>query len=74
MRQKRKSEQSPSERVVRNIQRKTRKQYGAEEKIRIVLDGLRGEGSIAELCRQEGISQGLYYKWSKDFLEAALKT
>ncbi|MDQ7018425.1 MAG: IS3 family transposase [Robiginitomaculum sp.] len=73
MRQKRKSEQSPSERVVRNIQRKTRKQYGAEEKIRIVLDGLRGEDSIAELCRQEGISQGLYYKWSKDFLEAGKK-
>ena len=73
MRQKRKTEQSPSERIVRNIQRKTRKQYGAEEKIRIVLDGLRGEGSIAELCRQEGISQGLYYKWSKDFLEAGKK-
>jgi transposase len=73
MRQKRTSEQSPSERVVRNIQRKTRKQYGAEEKIRIVLDGLRGEDSIAELCRQEGISQGLYYKWSKDFLEAGKK-
>ena len=73
MRQKRSSEQSPSERVVRNIQRKTRKQYGAEEKIRIVLDGLRGEDSIAELCRQEGISQGLYYKWSKGFLEAGKK-
>ncbi|PHR57772.1 MAG: hypothetical protein COA47_11390 [Robiginitomaculum sp.] len=58
MRQKRSSEQSPSERVVQNIQRKTRKQYGAEEKIRIVLDGLRGEDRIAELCRQEGISQG----------------
>jgi len=73
MRQKRKSEQSASERVVRTIQRKTRKQYGAEEKIRIVLDGLRGEDSIAELCRREGISQGLYYKWSKDFLEAGKK-
>ena len=73
MRQKRKSEQSPWERIVRNIQRKTRKQYGAEEKIRIVLDGLRGEDSIAELCRHEGISQGLYYKWSKDFLEAGKK-
>jgi len=51
----------------------TRKRYSAEEKIRIVLDGLRGEESIAELCRQEGIAQGLYYKWSKDFLEAGKK-
>jgi transposase len=48
----------------------TRKQYFAEEKIRIVLDGLRGEDSIAELCRREGIAQGVYYKWSKDFMEA----
>ena len=46
------------------------KQYSSEEKIRIVLDGLRGEDSIAELCRREGISQGVYYKWSKDFMEA----
>ncbi len=50
-----------------------RKQYSAEEKIRIVLDGLRGEASIAELCRQEGIAQSLYYKWSKDFMEAGKK-
>ena len=56
--------------VVKDIRRATRKQYGAEEKIRIVLEGLRGEDSIAELCRREGIAQGVYYKWSKDFLEA----
>jgi transposase len=55
---------------VRNIQRKTRKKYSAEEKIRIVLDGLRGESTVAELCRREGINQNLYYKWSKEFLEA----
>ena len=64
---------SKSERLVRDIKRKTRKQYGAEEKVRIVLDGLRGEDSIAELCRREGIAQSLYYKWSKDFLEAGKK-
>jgi len=61
---------SASEKIVKDIQRATRKQYSAEEKIRIVLDGLRGEDSIAELCRREGISQGVYYKWSKDFMEA----
>jgi transposase len=61
---------SPSERLVKNIRRATRKQYSAEEKIRIVLDGLRGESSIAELCRREGIAEGLYYSWSKEFLEA----
>ena len=59
-----------SEATVRNIRRKTRKKYSAEEKIRIVLDGLRGETTIAELCRKEGINQNLYYKWSKEFLEA----
>ena len=59
-----------SEATVRNIRRKTRKKYSAEEKIRIVLDGLRGETTITELCRQEGINQNLYYKWSKEFLEA----
>jgi transposase len=59
-----------SERVVKDIRRATRKQYSAEEKIRIVLDGLRGEHSIAELCRREGIAEGLYYSWSKEFLEA----
>jgi transposase len=55
---------------VRNIRRATRKQYSAEEKIRIVLDGLRGEASIAELCRREGIAVSLYYSWCKEFLEA----
>jgi len=59
-----------AERVVKDIRRATRKQYGAEEKIRIVLEGLRGEDSIAELCRREGIAPGVYYKWSKEFLEA----
>jgi len=58
---------------VREIRRATRKQYSAEEKIRIVLEGLRGEYSIAELCRREGIAESLYYKWSKDFLEAGKK-
>ncbi len=56
--------------TVRRIRRKTRKKYGAEDKIRIVIEGLRGELSVAELCRKEGISQSLYYKWSKEFLEA----
>jgi transposase len=55
---------------VKNIRRATRKHYSVEEKIRIVLDGLRGESSIAELCRREGIAEGLYYSWSKEFLEA----
>ena len=59
-----------AEATVRNIRRNTRKKYGAEEKIRIVLEGLRGESTIAELCRREGIAQSLYYKWSKEFLEA----
>ena len=69
----RKTRQASGEQIVKDIKRKTRKQYSAEEKIRIVLDGLRGEESVAELCRQKGISQGLYYKWSKDFLEAGKK-
>ena len=59
-----------SEEIVKDIRRATRKQYSAEEKIRIVLDGLRGEQSIAELCRREGIAESLYYSWSKEFLEA----
>jgi transposase len=59
-----------SEGVVRDIRRATRKHHGAEEKIRIVLDGLRGETSIAELCRREGIAESMYYAWSKEFLEA----
>ena len=62
-----------SEKVIQDIRRVTRKQYGAEEKIRIVLDGLRGEESIAALCRREGIAESLYYNWSKEFLEAGKK-
>jgi transposase len=56
--------------TIRDIRRQTRRQHNAEEKIRIVLEGLRGEDSIAEVCRREGIAQSLYYKWSKEFLEA----
>ena len=63
----------PAEQVVKTIRRATRRQFSAEEKIRIVLSGLRGEDSIAELCRREGIIQNLYYRWSKDFLEAGKK-
>src|SRR4028118_591674 len=59
-----------AEQVVSDVRRATRRQFSAEEKIRIVLQGLRGEDSIAELCRREGISQNLYYRWSKEFLEA----
>jgi transposase len=70
MSQKSESPKPSSERLVRDIRRATRKQYSAEEKIRIVLDGLRGEHSIAELCRREGIAESLYYSWSKEFLEA----
>ena len=69
----RKTTESPGEKIVKDIKRATRKHYSSEEKIRIVLDGLRGEDSIAELCRREGISQGIYYKWSKDFMEAGKK-
>lgn len=58
------------EATVREIRRKTRKKYSAEEKVRIVLEGLRGEEKIAELCRREGLHQNMYYKWSKEFLEA----
>jgi transposase len=57
---------------VKTIRRATRKHYSAEEKIRIVLDGLRGEASIAELCRREGIAEGLYDSWSKEFMEAGV--
>jgi transposase len=59
-----------AEKTVRDIRRATRRQYSAEEKIRIALEGLRGEASIAELCRKEGIAQSMYYGWSKEFLEA----
>src|SRR5688572_7647856 len=65
-----KDEKVSAEQVVRDIRRQTRRKYNAEEKIRIVLEGLRGEESIAELCRREGIHANLYYKWSKEFLEA----
>ncbi len=64
---------SNTEKVVKDIRRKTRRKFSTEEKIRIVLDGLRGESSIAELCRREGINSNLYYRWSKDFLEAGKK-
>ncbi len=60
----------PAEQVVKDIRRATRRHFSAEDKIRIVLDGLRGEDSIAELCRREGIAQSLYYTWSKEFMEA----
>jgi len=59
-----------AEQVARNIRRATRKHHSAEDKIRIVLEGLRGEDSIAALCRREGIAESLYYSWSKEFLEA----
>ena len=64
---------SNTESVVREIRRRTRKKYSTEEKIRIVLEGLRGEESISSLCRKEGINPNLYYRWSKDFLEAGKK-
>ena len=73
MRQKPGPAQEPAEIVVKEIRRATRKHYSAEEKIRIVLEGLRGEDSIAELCRREGIPSNVYYRWSKDFLEAGKK-
>ena len=60
----------PAEQVIKDIRRATRRHFSAEDKIRIVLDGLRGEDSIAELCRKEGIAQSLYYTWSKEFIEA----
>jgi transposase len=63
----------PAEKTVRDIRRKTRKRHSSEEKIRIVLSGLRGEESIAALCRHEGIAESLYYSWSKEFLEAGKK-
>jgi transposase len=66
-------ERTNPEAVVREIRRKTRRKYSTEEKIRIVLEGLRGEESIAELCRREGINPNVYYKWSKEFLEAGKK-
>ena len=73
MRQKPGTRKDPAEKVVKDIRRRTRKHHSAEEKIRIVLEGLRGEDSIAELCRREGIATSLYYSWSKEFLEAGKK-
>ena len=70
MRQKSNSNPASYETLVRDVRRATRKHHAAEEKIRIVLDGLRGETSIAELCRREGIAESMYYSWSKEFLEA----
>ena len=71
MRAKSMTSKAPAERVLRDIRRATRRHFSAEDKIRIVLDGLRGEDSIAELCRREGIAQSLYYVWSKEFLGEA---
>jgi transposase len=73
MRQRDKQAPHSAEEAVRDIRRATRRHFSAEEKIRIVLEGLRGEDSIAELCRKEGIAQNLYYRWSKEFLEAGKK-
>src|SRR3954469_18771999 len=73
MRQNSVSVKEPAAQVVKNIRRATRRHFSAEDKIRIVLEGLRGEDSIAELCGREGIVQSLYYRWSKDFLEAGKK-
>ena len=70
MRPKSSSAKKPAEQVVKDIRRATRRHFSAEDKIRIVLDGLRGDDSIAELCRREGIAQSLYYVWSKEFMEA----
>jgi transposase len=73
MRRKSGTQKEPAEKVIKDIRRATRKQYSAEEKVRIVLEGLRGEESIAALCRREGIAESLYYNWSKEFLEAGKK-
>ena len=64
------AKEGSAEATIRDIKRKTRRKYNAEEKIRIVIEGLRGEQSIAELCRREGIAESLYYSWSKEFMEA----
>ena len=73
MRQKSVPTKEPADQVIKDIRRATRRHFSAEDKIRIVLEGLRGEASIAELCRREGIVQNLYYRWSKEFLEAGKK-
>ena len=73
MRQKTVPVKQPAETVIRDIRRATRRHFSAQEKIRIVLEGLRGEESIAEICRREGIASSMYYGWSKEFLEAGKK-
>ena len=73
MRRKNEHLTADADRVVKDIKRQTRRRFSAEEKIRIVVSGLRGEDSIAELCRQEGIAQSQYYSWSKEFMEAGKK-
>ena len=67
------AKEGSAEKVVKDIRRRTRRRFSAEEKVRIVLEGLRGEESIATLCRREGINSNLYYRWSKEFLEAGKK-
>ena len=70
MKQKSGPAKAPAEQVLKDIRRQTRRHYSAEDKIRIVLEGLRGEENISELCRREGIAASMYYGWSKEFLEA----
>lgn len=67
------SEHTSAFSIIKDIQRQTRRQYTAEEKIRIVLEGLQGEQSVAEICRREGLNTNVYYRWSKEFLEAGKK-
>ena len=71
--QSKKQKSKPILSVIKDIQRQTRKHYSAEEKIRIVLEGLQGEVSVAEICRREGLNTNIYYRWSKEFLEAGKK-
>ena len=73
MRQEAMRKKAPAGKAMRDIRRKTRRRHSAEEKIRIVIEGLRGEESIAALCRREGIAESLYYSWLKEFLEAGKK-
>jgi transposase len=68
-----KAKKKSAESIVKDIKRQTRRKFSSEEKIRIVLEGLKGEESITEICRREGIVPGLYYRWSKDFIEAGKK-
>jgi transposase len=67
------AQNTDAESIVRDIKRRTRRKYSSEEKIRIVLEGLRGESGVAEICRREGLNTNIYYKWSKEFLEAGKK-